>query len=518
MIKRARAAYLFGKGTVLLVTLILALTVGTAAAQQTVSDGGTDLRATESSNTFSGVGTSAHFSDGSVEAKTTFDLRASDEKLNYWTVRFTLAKGARVTYVEDTFGEIEDYEVEGDMLEFDTNAGEARESETVRVEYVVEDAVVAKYGDLTIVEMGFPGFVSESADTDTLARITADDTILSTSHPAGFTSTVTDEEVLYKGDGSATVRFAVGDQGEYDRYAVFGDDSVDLSEADSLYSIVPRTFGFEASVYKHPVVVLGDKEYNETANTWGEGQYRFGGVILLRDSADDVTEIVLHETAHAYNAEALSWSDPTVGWFEEGTSEYIEFLADRVRGDTRRSLFVGNRTRDSEHIGPRGTVEGLKEYYEGTEFIRSWEPSNTDNDRRRFGYSFSELIVRSYVNENGATALHSTYDDLRDIRRRVTTSQQATDIILASMSADAGVFSPCAAESRSETIDCLRRINTMDATVPAYGGTEAKTYTHSGSVATGENEDGGLLPMLIVICLLVLIAAMVFVFVREDTR
>jgi len=273
MKKRVGAALFFVTGTVILFTLIPTLTVGTAAAQQAASGSGTDLRTVESTDTVSfGVETSAHFSEGSVEAETTFDLRASDEDLNYWTVSLSLPEGARVVSVEDTFGEIEDYEVDGDKLKFETNPGEARESETVRVDYVVEDAIVAKYGNLKIVEVGFVGD-DETTDRSTSTRITADDKILSASHPAGFSSTVTDEEVLYRGDGSATVRVAVGDGDEYDRYAVFGDESVDLSEADELYSIVPRTFGFEASVYKHPVVVLDDKEYNETVNKWSEGQY-----------------------------------------------------------------------------------------------------------------------------------------------------------------------------------------------------------------------------------------------------
>jgi len=206
---------------------------------------------------------------------------------------------------------------------------------------------------------------------------------------------------------------------------------------------------------------------------------------------------VLHETVHAYNAEALSWTDQTVGWFEEGTSEYVEFLADRARGETRRSLFVGDRTRDGERIGPRGNVEELRGYYDGTEFMRSWEPSDTDNDRRRFGYSFSELIVRSYVNDNGPAALHETYDNLRDFNGRATTPQEATGAVLNAMDTEADVLRPCEAESRSGTVECLRPINTMEATVPAYDGIEAKTYTYSGSVATEDAENGeGLLASL----------------------
>lgn len=469
-------------GALLLLTLMPVLTAGTAAAQQ-----GTDP--------ISGIESSAHISDGSVEVETIFNLRDFDQPV-VLELRLGLPEDARVTSVKNAFGESLSYEADGDKVNFevDTSSGG---SESVRIEYVVEDTVVAEYGDLTIVEMDFAGYGG-----DTTARITADETILSATHPSGFSSTVTKRGVVYEGEGSATTRVAVGNEGGYNRYAAFGSRDLNLSKADDLYSIVPRAFGFEASAYKHPVVVLGDEEYDQAADEWSDGQHRPSGVIMLRSSADDVTETVLHETAHAYNAEALSWANSNPRWFEEGTATYVQFLADRARSKERPPLFVGDRT-DMDHetdglyselnveVGQEGlgTAEQLLGYYDGTEFMRTWSPSADNGDRNRFGYIFSELVVRSYVEENGATALHETYDNLRDLSRRDVAQQEPTDVLLDAMNARDDVLRPCATDSRNETIECLGRINKMDATVPEYDGIDSETYPYTESAAI--EEDGG---------------------------
>jgi hypothetical protein len=456
------------------------LTAGTAAAQQ-------------DADPISGIESSAHISDGSVEAETTFDLRDFDQPV-VLELRLALPEDARVTSVKNAFGESLSYEEDGEKVNFevDTSSGG---SENVRIEYVVEDGVVAKYGDLTIVEMDFAGYGG-----DTTAEITADETILSASHPSGFSSTMTKRGVVYEGEGSATARVAVGDEGEYDRYAVFGGEDINLSEADNLYSIIPRAFGFEASAYKHPVVFLSDQEYDQAADGWSDGQHRPSGVIMLRRSVDDVTETVLHETAHAYNAEALSWTNSNPRWFEEGTATYVQFLADRTRGKARPLLFASDRTdmdRETDglyselnvEVGQKrfGTAEQLLGYYDGTEFMRTWSPSAGSGDRNRFGYIFSELVVRSYVEENGATALHETYDNLRDLSRRDVAQQEPTDVVLDAMNARDDVLRPCATGSRNETIECLNRINTMDATIPEYDGIDSETYPYTESAAIEED-------------------------------
>lgn len=430
-----------------------------------------------------------HIDGGTVEGEVSFEL-TSDEPLNYWDVGVELPDGARVEAVEDSQGTVGDYAVEDGNLEFRTNTGVARRSETVTVEYVVGDATVETYADgsLRVVEVGLVGFGTGTADVGTTARITAEETIFSASPDASFGLEATGDEAVYTGNGATTVRVAVGEAGTgYENYAVFGE--ANLTEADEVYDVVPAAFGFEPPAYKHPVVVVTDRRYDEVAEGWSEGQYRPGGVILLRGSASDDVGTVLHETAHAYNAKALAWTDETVGWFEEGTSRYIEFLADRRRGETRRALFVGDRLRDGEAVAPRGSVEDLRRYYADGGFIRTWNPSEGD-ENRRFGYGFSELIVRSYVRENGAKALKGTYDALLDLEKSPASADAATSAVLDSMGADTDVLRPCASSSRDEVVDCLRRVNRMDATVPDYDGVGPSTYSFEESVVPGEKDNG----------------------------
>lgn len=427
--------------------------------------------------------------DETVNAEVTFEL-TSEEPLNYWDVALELPDGAKVRSVEDTAGGIDEYTVDGGTLEFRTNTGVGRRTETVTVEYAVEDVTVETYagGDLRVVEVGIVGFGTGTDDEDgTTARITADGTVFSASPDASFDLDVTGDEAVYTGNGATTVRVAVGDPpgNGYDNYAVFGGET-DLSEADNAYTVVPAAFGFEASADRHPVVVVNDTRYDGVAEGWSDGQYRPGGVVLLRASASDAVGTVLHETAHAYNAEATAWSDVSVGWFEEGTSRYVEFLADRRRGEPRRALFVGDRLRDGNGVGPRGSVDDLLGYYADDGFMRTWNPSDGD-ENRRFGYAFSELALRAYVEENGPDALRETYDELLKIERRVTSEEDATALVLNSMDADGSVLRPCASSSRDAVVDCLRRINRMDATVPAYDGADAETYPFDTSVVAGDD-------------------------------
>jgi hypothetical protein len=425
--------------------------------------------------------------DGTVEAEVSFEL-TSEEPINYWGVSLGLPDGARVESVEDGIGGIEGYEVSDGSLDFRTNTGAARESETVTVEYVVENATVGTYADgrLRVVEISLVGFGSRTANAGTTARVTADGTVLSSSYSDGFDLDVTGDAALYDGEGSTTVRVAVGDGGDYDNYAVFGD--ADLTEADRLHGTVPAAFGFEAAAYKHPVVVLNDTRYDGIADGWSDAQHRPSGVILLRGSAPDYTATVLHETAHAYNAKALAWSDETVAWFEEGTARYVEFLADRRRGEKRRALFAGDRLRDGSRIAPVSSVGALLDYYEGDGSIRDWNPVE-DTRNRRFGYALSELVVRSYVEENGAVALRTTYDRLLSTETGANTAEGATDTVLGAMDDDPDALRPCEDPSRNATVDCLRGVNRMDAILPGYDGTGDETYPFDTSTVPEDDED-----------------------------
>lgn len=443
--------------------------------------------------------------DDTAEVEVEFELTApGDDGLHYWAVEVDVPDNIRVVSLEDGLGEIEEHEVKDGTLRFETNTGVARDSETVRMEYVIEGVVVDEFGGsggLQVVEVSFFGFGTDAGDVrddTTRARVTADGTLFTSSPVRGFDVELSADEAVYTGSGSTAVRLTVGKDGgvyeDYENYAVFGDDAdADLSEADRLYGTVPAAFGFEPSVHKHPVVVLSDTDYDDEVNEWSDGQFRSSGVMLFRGSIFEGkdgsgTDTVLHETAHAYNAEALRWTDVEVGWFDEGTAQYVEFLADRQRGKSKRQLFGERRwvrdDGDTRPLNPRQTPEDLRRYYEeDEEFMRTWSPA--DGTERRFGYVFSEFAVRRYVADEGAEALHQTYDVLleRDGIHQVTTHDEATTVILNAMGDD--VLRPCRSslvESEEAFEDCIREVNEMDAVVPSYGDFGGATVVFDGGI------------------------------------
>ena len=443
--------------------------------------------------------TEIHIEDGDAEMVTEFELNAPDEPLNFWEVSVDVPEGTSVVSIEDSLGEIQDYELSEGELSFETNTGVARDSETVRMEYVVEGVVTEEYGGLEVAEFGVFGF--RGADAATRARVTVDATIFTVSSGNGFETTLTREEALVEGAGSTTVTVTVGDaEGRYENYAVFEDGtdvSADVSESDSLYDTVPAVFGFEPSVNKHPIVVLPDEEYDEAVNEWSQGQYSSSGVIAVRESVFEdggATKTVLHETTHAYNDEALGWTDAEVGWFEEGTAGYVEFVADRRRGEPRRSVFGEKRRVEKDGklrvLGPRGSFEDLRRYYEtGSRLMRTWAPE--DGEQRRFGYAFSELVVRSYVAEEGTDALHETYEQLLSTEARTSTREGATAVVLEAMNADPEVLRPCSAPTDEETQDCVREINRMDAVVPEHNGFGSETFGFDEEMYVNDGENAG---------------------------
>jgi hypothetical protein len=447
--------------------------------------------------TAAGTESDVHIENSSVETEMSLELHAGDEKLNYWRASVELPEGASIVSVEDSLGEIDEYEVSDGVLTFKTNTGRARETETVTVDYVVDNAVIEEFGGLRLVEIPLVSFSREKEETR--VRVTADDEILSTSPAHGFNTELTAEEAVYVGEGGGAVRIVVGEPDkEYGRYAVFGGSN--LSEAEELYGVVPAAFGFGPPVNRHPVVFLGDDRYEEAAGEgWSSGHHRTGGVIMVRRSTEDVTETVLHETTHAYNDYALSWTDENVGWFEEGTAGYVEFLADRKNGEVRPELFgdVRYREEDGQYrvVSPRGDIVDLIEYYEGEEFMPTWDPSEGDDDRRRFGYAFSELVVREYVAEKGPDALRETYDELTSRQEEVSSEEAATEAVLDAMGRDG--LRPCESSNRDEVEACLSRINGMEATVPAYGETDRDTFEYDGveppeqKENESDSEDGG---------------------------
>ncbi len=428
-----------------------------------------------------------HVEDGDVHVEVTFELYAEDPDTRYnrWTTTVSAPESAEILRLEDSNGEIMDYSFEDGGLSFETNSGSPRNKEVVTLEYVDDEAEVESVAGFTIVDvqlLGFSNHRDDVADEVTQARVSADRDVLSWSPSHGFTSAIDEDILVLSGEGSAALRVVVGsDEDGHDHYSVSGGHH--LPEADRLYSTVAAALGFTSPVETHPVAVLPDSRYDETVNPWSAGQHRTGGLILLRESVvedGDPSTTVLHETTHAYNAFAFTWSPERPEWFDEGTAQYVEFLVDRQRGEVRSELFGGERREEAlcpdgtegciRTIPPRGDADELWRYHQdGDSYMETW---TTEHHRQRgFGYAFSELAIREYVMNEGGDALHSIYREMMR-ESRVEDRAEASDTVLDLMNYDLG---PCDHASRQAFEDCVDQVNSMDAVIPEYQGGSRQT-------------------------------------------
>lgn len=428
-----------------------------------------------------------HLDDGEATVEITFEVYGEDPDSLYqrWTTSITVPSSAEIRSVRDSQGEVESYSRNGDQLSVESNTGPLRSKEVFTVEYSF-DATVESHGEFTVVELDLVGFRDSRDDVPdevTQARITAEDDVLSWSPAPGFRSGHGDDGLVFRGEGSASVRVVVGENDDvHDHYTVSGDQN--LLEADDLYSTVPAALGFAPPVASHPVVVLSDDRYEEEVNPWSAGQHRTGGLIFLRESLvedGDYVSTLLHETTHTYNAFAFSWSRKNPAWFDEGTSQYVEFLVDRQRGEVRSELFGEERREPAtcpdgssgcvRRLPPRGDADELWRYHRDDETrMETW--TSEDHRQRGFGYAFSELAMREYVLENGGDALHPVYSEIGEREERVRERQQASDVVLETMEYD---LRPCDEPTRQEFETCIDSVNSMDAVVPGFQGGDRET-------------------------------------------
>jgi hypothetical protein len=455
---------------------------------------------------FAGTGAGITTYDIRVDGDTahvnvTFELYASldadgdPKKINYWETTWSTPANAEITNISDSQGDITDYTHQGTQLRFKTNSGPRRTKEVVTVQMTVSDIVENQYRDLNLVRLQLSGFGDRRADVpDEQTQVTVETAqrLLSESHSHGFDHRLERRRATYKGAGPINLHLAVGEPDqEYNNYAVFGD--ANLSEADDLYWLAPALTGFIPTVNRHPVVVLPDSTYDEKVDGWSAGQYRTGGIIFLRKTTtekDDMPAIVLHEVIHAFNEPALRWTNGGLGWFDEGTAKYAEYLVKHEKNLRQAEIFGEAVTwtgscedgngRCRYTLDPRGTPDQLWNYYQqdGTTMY-TWTPSSASSQtERRFGYAFGELLIRDYIRTRGSDGLHPVYDTLLSMNSMPDASaRQKTEQVLDELGTD---FTPCydaASPSRNRFDDCLDTVNAMDPPVPSSVTINNTTHT-----------------------------------------
>lgn len=441
-------------------------------------------------------GDTAHI-NVSFELYSSLDEDGEPRKINYWQASWTPPPNSEVIRLSDTQGEITDYTFTNGVIRFETNRGPRRSKEVVDLELVTQDIIDDTYNGLDLVKLQLSGFSDlrdDVPDEVTQVTVETDRRLLSASHTYEFEYDLQRYGANYRGAGPLNLHLAISDTGEYyENYVLFG--TANLTEADQIFWLVPAMTGFVPEYNRYPVIVLPDDEYDQQVDSWSAGQYRSGGLIFLREStaeSDDLPAIMLHEVVHAFNEHRIRWSESGLAWFDEGVAKYVEFMVKHEKDIRQPEIFGSEVTwtgpcRDESKgrrcvytLQPRGTPDQLWNYYEsGDDWMYTWTPADQQTDEvRRFGYAYAELLMRNYIREHGADALHTVYEELRRMDGGAADdAREEAQIVLDLLGTD---ITPCydaAQPSRSAFEACLDTANAMEPPVPSTVTVQNETRT-----------------------------------------
>ncbi len=374
---------------------------------------------------------------------TTLELD-SERGVNSWNINYRLPEGSEIMKIRDSYGEIEEYTYSNRRLKLETNSGERRHDEYLRINYIItqEDN---SFAGLNYRTFNFAGFDGER----TSGKVEVEN-LISGRISQGFEASY-NKSKNFQGQGPIQFTVNYGEGEDTDYFTFFGDE-LNYSEMDEAYEIALGTVGYQQDFERFPVVVREDFEGQD----WSAGEYTQGR-ISLRPS-EDVFSVLTHETVHGLNDKLLNWDQTSSAWMDEGIATHAEDLARITRqGRERNSNLFGDSVRYREDgyiytLPSRGDRERLWNYYENDEdWMRDWAPRKGN---RTFGYSYSELIVKNYVRNNNS--IQDIYSEAEQTSR-VEDNDEKWSIYSEFMD-----LRPCEYDSRQRFDECLDEINSYE--------------------------------------------------------
>jgi len=416
----------------------------------------------------------------------------SDSPVNIFQGALILPKGADVLSVRDSKGKISDFTVNDNGLAFSTNYSVAKELEVVSISMRLNGVRNEEFAPLYSSRISLPAMQDSE-----LSAVINGSGLISFEANHSFSGELTGERLEIAGTGPASVKFHYSDEGkDWGHYKVFNKSSLGevelrrngFNDTELYYSWIPKIMGIEPPFERFPLVILEDNDFSTGVNAYSEGVYRTGGIIIVRSRVfeDNAAPVILHETVHGFNAQAMLWNDSGSAWFDEGMAKFTEYLARKRLGMHIANLFEGvNEYREGDYIirvHPANTVEELMTYYsQGETFIENWAPDSGEN--REFGYSFGELFVRKYVKENGFSKLLNAYREFLNQKEEKETGKEFTETALLILGAE---LNACNFPGESEVKDCLKELNKFNPGIP-----DTKSIIKLG-LEEKEKEIGGL--------------------------
>lgn len=394
------------------------------------------------------------------------ECNGNDCPVNRWRLSWTQPENSEILFIRDSYGAIEDYDVEGNTISMRTNRGEARHEETVQIGFRVEEPAENIYEDLHWRRFRLPSF----SDRRTSGIIEVDNLISGwVSH--GFRSSFESDQMEFEGHGPVNIRLNFGEGEKTEYYEFFGNRQ---GYTERAYEISLGTTGLVQEFERFPIAVLPDEVYDQQVNEWSAGEY-IQGSIRMRESLDQsFIPVLAHETVHGLNDRELRWDRTGTTYFDEGTSMYVEFLVRNKlynEGDIDRKsseVFGSEQTytveRDGERyryrIPPRGDKEELWDYYRNKDDdMKTWSPER--HERRGFGYAYSQLMIQNFIARDNGN-LRELYNDI-EVEHRVDDPEEKWQIYSQHLDME-----PCNYESRQRFENCLEEINSYN--YPIYTG------------------------------------------------
>jgi len=395
----------------------------------------------------------------------------ANSPVNSFSTKIGLPENSEILSLRDSKGEIKGFTTKDQMIEFETNSGEKKTRETVELKYEISEFCKGKFTSPCQMDVSLPGFPGSTSSV----KITGQ-RILSFESTPSFTGEIKEKELELLGEGAPSFYAFYSDEGiEFDNFVLFNQSSMTqkeieekgLREADSLIEIIPQAIGISLPYKKIPLVVLDTADYEEKLNTYSQGVYMTGGIIVLNRESfnENATAIILHETTHAFNAQAFRWDSSGAAWFDEGAAKLIENYVRELRGERKANLFIGDITWNENNyrytLVPRGNIEGLISYLlEKNKFMKEWD---TSGDTREFGYAFSELYVKEYIKEKGFEELQKAYRELLLIEDRIENRTEFSDKLTEILGKN---LTPCKSQKEQEIRDCVKKLNSFEIVLP----------------------------------------------------
>jgi hypothetical protein len=381
----------------------------------------------------------------------------SEKILDYWEVTIPLPDNSSIISVKDEVGDI-NYSLFNNKLTFKTNLKKSK----IRIINIIYSKPTEKKYGFNFIDLSLFGFKNEST------------IIIAPSFQYFF---VPNAEIEYgkiikaRGKGPLNAKILFGGKKESEHY--FTNSNLNLEEIEKYYWVVEGITGLKIPI-KFGIVVLSEKEYKGSLEKWSAGTFE-DGLIIVRKDLNEKSKIatIMHETIHGFNSFALDWDKTDISWFDEGVATYVSSVIFRILNETKPEIF-GEEIKWKEGnkiyiLEPNHKPEDLLEYYKRNEnWMLYWNPRKYNDERREFGYAYSELFIREFLKEN-ASALHKVYKDLLKINKSVEDENERNKIILGILGKE---FKPCYFLNLEKIKNCTKELNDMIFGIPKVNGKE----------------------------------------------